>query len=133
MPIHCSYKKLTELSHWLIVNFVVSFAVPLLIISACYSQIIWKISKPMTSGKILSLRPGFLFQCCFFCVGTTSQSSNRTRKRITYMVTALVLVFFVCWFPYYVFNLARVNDLKVSKYTCDFLRHFTLVLAYMNR
>ncbi|XP_076812746.1 somatostatin receptor type 2-like isoform X2 [Clavelina lepadiformis] len=109
----CSIKEDKELSLWFICNFFLAFILPLVIICVCYAQILRKISQPMA-------------------VGSKSSRSNKTRKRVTYMVTALVTVFVTCWLPYHAFNLSRVNDSQLTANACTALQHFTLIFAYLS-
>nr|XP_039272555.1 somatostatin receptor type 2-like [Styela clava] len=98
---------------WIVCNFVLAFAVPLVIICVSYALIIRRILKPMV-------------------IGTKSQKSNKTRKRVTIMVTALVSAFIICWLPYHAFHLARLNDVRMFAQACENISNFTIVLAYSN-
>lgn len=98
---------------WIVCNFVLAFVVPLLVICLSYALIIRRILKPMV-------------------IGTKSQKSNKTRKRVTIMVTALVSAFIICWLPYHAFHLARLNDVRLFARACENISNFTIVLAYSN-
>lgn len=97
---------------WLICNFVLAFLLPLIIICVSYGLIIRRIVRPTVVGE--------------------KGKSNKTRKRVTIMVSALVSAFIICWLPYHTFQLARLNDTVMFAETCKIISNFTIVLAYAN-
>ena len=68
-----------------------------------------------------------------FYLAANAKKKQRRNKKITSMVTSMIVVFIFCWLPYHCFKLSQVNDNQMSKYDCDRASHVTLLFAYMNR
>ncbi|XP_073684473.1 somatostatin receptor type 2 [Garra rufa] len=55
----------------------------------------------------------------------TSMESHRFEKQVTKMVVAVVLVFGICWVPFYVFNFCSLHQIDL---VLDFTRGFEFVV-----
>uniref|UniRef100_F6UYC8 G-protein coupled receptors family 1 profile domain-containing protein n=1 Tax=Ciona intestinalis TaxID=7719 RepID=F6UYC8_CIOIN len=95
------------------IKFVIGFVIPFIIISACYIMIIVKLQQP--SGA-----------------KTRSRQAERTRRKITRMVVALVIAFFICRLPFYVWHLVLIPGVDVSPGVCHDVRDFTFCLGFIN-
>ncbi|KAL1263850.1 hypothetical protein QQF64_004205 [Cirrhinus molitorella] len=56
---------------------------------------------------------------------SSSMESHRFEKQVTKMVVAVVLVFGICWLPFYVFNFCSLHQLHL---VLDFARGFEFVV-----
>ncbi|CAJ1081187.1 somatostatin receptor type 2-like [Xyrichtys novacula] len=93
-------------------TFLVGFFLPLTVICMCYLLIVVKV-------KSSSLR-----------VGSTKR--KRSERKVTRMVSIVVVVFVLCWLPFYIFNVTSVTSsikpTSAVKSTFDFV----VVLGYAN-
>merc|ERR1739838_2891 len=94
-------------------NFTGAFLVQLLIIVACYISILIRLSKPLSNG-------------------TKSSNSVNARKRVTKMVVLLVTSFIVCWMPYHIFSLGKINGYDLSVEGCKNAQEIVSLIAFGN-
>jgi len=93
--------------------FVSGFVIPFTIITLCYTFIVMKILKP-TEMKTRSLQ------------------AERKRRKVTRMVIAMVLCFFFCWLPNYVFHMIKMKGITLNMMHCNLIRDITFILAFAN-
>ncbi|XP_069494510.1 somatostatin receptor type 1 [Ambystoma mexicanum] len=97
---------------WLVVfvvyTFLMGFLFPVIAICMCYILIIFKI-------RVVALKAGW-------------QQRKRSERKITLMVMTVVMVFVVCWMPFYVVQLVNVfveqDDATISQ--------LSVILGYAN-
>ncbi|XP_039272320.1 somatostatin receptor type 5-like isoform X2 [Styela clava] len=63
---------------------------------------------------------------------TASTSQRQYRRRVTFMVLALVSLFAVSWVPWYAVMMARIPGFPLSPEGCAKLGNFTRILSYLN-
>ncbi|XP_069841018.1 chemerin-like receptor 1 [Dendropsophus ebraccatus] len=86
-------------------QFVLSFLLPFIIIVFCYIMIVWRVKRRNNTVSYLPLRT----------------------------IGAVVLVFFVCWFPSHLFFLILIFGTSVSiSYVDDSIYLFTILLVILN-
>ncbi|XP_006813726.1 somatostatin receptor type 5-like [Saccoglossus kowalevskii] len=97
-------------------GFVTGFCVPLAIISVCYASIVIHLTQLNCRDNILNKRP-------------------HRSHRVTIMVLLVVLLFIVCWLPFWVVHILRLFE-RFNNYniTMPFLIafYFSLCLSYAN-
>lgn len=59
--------------------------------------------------------------------------AERTRRKVTRMVVALVVAFFVCWLPFHVLHMLQIPGIKVRRNICRRMSDFTFCLGFANR
>nr|XP_002120222.3 somatostatin receptor type 2-like [Ciona intestinalis] len=111
--LNCKHPDSKTFHAVIIFTFVIGFVIPFIIISACYIMIIVKLQQP--SGA-----------------KTRSRQAERTRRKITRMVVALVIAFFICRLPFYVWHLVLIPGVDVSPGVCHDVRDFTFCLGFIN-
>ncbi|XP_056308528.1 somatostatin receptor type 2 [Danio aesculapii] len=97
---------------FMIYTFFLGFFLPLMVICLCYLLIIIKVKS---SG-----------------IKVSSSKRRYSEKKVTRLVSVVVLVFLFCWLPFYIFNMTSVTG-TVSD--TPFLRSvfaFVVVLGYAN-
>ncbi|XP_051888903.1 somatostatin receptor type 2-like [Pristis pectinata] len=92
--------------------FVLGFALPFTVISLCYILLLVKIKATVGSSQ--------------------SPESVRSEKKITVMVVAIVVVFAVCWLPFYTINICVISSSISWNFSLRSLFEFTVVLSYFN-
>lgn len=82
----CAILNLTDTQHYayLFVTVICGFLLPLLIISVCYITLMFQISS--------STLP----------ISSDGSAAQRAQKRVSVLVVSVIVVFVVCWLPYYV-------------------------------
>ena len=104
---------------YVIYMFIVIYATPVIIISVCYATMLHKLYTQVVPGGALS--------------GEAQERQGRQRRKITYMVLTVVIVFTVCWFPFHLVNLwQRVGQSYPVSKAGKNLKIFARVLAYSN-
>lgn len=94
------------------------YIVPLTIITYCYTRILAKVSKDM------------IIQNAQFCESlTTSQrlEAMQRKRRVNYILIAMVVTFIGCWFPLTAVNMAKDFDVET-----DFMRRQQFLVALMS-
>ncbi|XP_051789407.1 somatostatin receptor type 5 [Erpetoichthys calabaricus] len=91
---------------------VIGFFGPLLVISLCYLLIVIKI-------KSSSLR-------------VTSVRRRNCERKVTRMVVVIVLVFVICWLPFYILNIVNLIVLLPEEPVVMGIYFFGVVLSYAN-
>ncbi|XP_017210358.2 somatostatin receptor type 2 [Danio rerio] len=97
---------------FMIYTFLLGFFLPLMVICLCYLLIIIKVKS---SG-----------------IKVSSSKRRYSEKKVTRLVSVVVLVFVFCWLPFYIFNMTSVTG-TISD--TPFLRSvfaFVVVLGYAN-
>lgn len=92
--------------------FLLSFLVPVAIISVCYSLMV----KRLRSVRILS----------------GSKEKDRNLRRITRMVLVVVAAFVVCWTPIQIMALAQSLGFNLGSVQTVVFMHFCIALGYVN-
>uniref|UniRef100_A0A667Y925 Nociceptin receptor n=1 Tax=Myripristis murdjan TaxID=586833 RepID=A0A667Y925_9TELE len=92
--------------------FLLSFLIPVAIISICYSLMV----KRLRSVRILS----------------GSKEKDRNLRRITRMVLVVVAAFVVCWTPIQIMALAQTLGFNLGSLFTVVLMHFCIALGYVN-
>ncbi|XP_072037435.1 somatostatin receptor type 5-like [Amphiura filiformis] len=88
----CTIKGLNtqqQFNMYLFSNFVVGFILPLIIILICYITLMFKIyasTLPITSD---------------------GSAAQRAQKRVSFLVVSVIIVFIICWLPYYVVQIVN--------------------------
>lgn len=90
------------------------FFAPLLVICLCYFLIIVKLRS---SGRKVQV---------------ASSKRKKSEQKVTRMVVIVVLVFVLCWLPFYVLNIANVVDPLPNDQSLFGLYFFVVVLSYAN-
>ncbi|XP_074519461.1 somatostatin receptor type 2-like [Halichoeres trimaculatus] len=93
-------------------TFLVGFLLPLTVICMCYLLIIVKV-------KSSGLRVG-------------SSKRKHSERKVTRMVSIVVVVFVLCWLPFYVFNVASVTSCISPTSALKSTFDFVVVLGYTN-
>ncbi len=93
-------------------TFFLGFFLPLIIISMCYLLIVIKV-------KSSGMR-----------VGSTKR--KRSERKVTRMVSIVVVVFVLCWLPFYVFNVTSVTGTVPTTTVLKSTFDFVVVLGYAN-
>ncbi|XP_018426048.1 PREDICTED: chemokine-like receptor 1 [Nanorana parkeri] len=107
--VHCKYNYDIDASMATsITRFIIGFVLPLTVIVSCYTVILLHIRRNYTT------------------------MSNKPLK----MIAAVIIVFFVCWFPYHIFSLLQLSIKYGGKnYFKDVVligKHFSTSIAIMN-
>ncbi|KAK1793809.1 hypothetical protein P4O66_001535 [Electrophorus voltai] len=92
--------------------FFVGFFLPLVVICLCYLFIVIKVRS---SG----MRVG-------------SSKRKRSERKVTRMVSIVVVVFVLCWLPFYMFNVASVTGSLTATPVLKSTFDFVVVLGYAN-
>ncbi|XP_051529522.1 somatostatin receptor type 2-like [Myxocyprinus asiaticus] len=93
-------------------TFFLGFFLPLIVISLCYLLIVIKVKS---SGM----------RVC-------STKRKRSERKVTRMVSIVVVVFVLCWLPFYVFNVTSVTGTVPSTSVLKSTFDFVVVLGYAN-
>ncbi|XP_028821571.1 somatostatin receptor type 2 [Denticeps clupeoides] len=93
-------------------TFLLGFFLPLVVISLCYLLIVVKV-------KSSGIRVG-------------SSKRKRSERKVTRMVSIVVVVFVMCWLPFYVFNVTSVMSSISTTAALKSTFEFVVVLAYAN-
>lgn len=93
-------------------TFIVGFLLPLTVICMCYLLIIVKV-------KSSGVR-----------VGSTKR--KHSERKVTRMVSIVVVVFVLCWLPFYVFNVTSVISSIIPTSAAKSTFDFVVVLGYTN-
>lgn len=93
-------------------TFLVGFFLPLTVICLCYIFIIVKVKS---SGMRVS-----------------STKRKRSERKVTRMVSIVVVVFVLCWLPFYIFNLTSVTSSIEPTSAIKSAFDFVVVLGYVN-
>lgn len=111
---------------------ILSFFGPLVVICLCYLLIVIRVNT--------SLRPSFKFtrdvsSKSVFQVRSASMRAGLTKRRrserkVTRMVVVMVLVFLICWLPFFVTNI--VNLIHIIPLANNTLYFITVNLTYLN-
>ncbi|XP_076820904.1 somatostatin receptor type 2-like [Clavelina lepadiformis] len=113
MKVLCKHADSKTFHVFLIFTFVVGFVIPFFIITICYIMIIMRLLQPSeTRGR--------------------SKQAERTRRKVTRMVIVLVITFFICWLPFYVWHLIQIRGIRANIGVCHNVRDFTFCLGYAN-
>ncbi|XP_076820097.1 somatostatin receptor type 2-like isoform X2 [Clavelina lepadiformis] len=139
----CKHKPYDNLKLWVLINFVVAFALPVAILLICYSLILWRVLHPAVrqvkreSYRRKSLDVSSRGKSRWSSISSSSSrfSSNglRQKYRVTGIVVSLVIFFILCWLPYYVEMLWRFDGLPFADgEKCKRIHQITVLLAYSN-
>lgn len=109
----CKHPNSRTFHVFIIFTFVTGFVLPFSIITICYAMIVAKLLQPSETRS-------------------RSRQADRTRRKVTRMVVALVVVFFVCWLPFYIWHLVQIRGVHVRPGTCSIVRDFTFCLGFAN-
>ncbi|XP_048411242.1 melanin-concentrating hormone receptor 1-like isoform X2 [Stegostoma tigrinum] len=101
----------TDIYWFTLYQFMVAFAIPLVVICVMYFKILQHMSMSVAPLPQRSLR-------------------MRTRK-VTHMAVAICSTFFVCWGPYYIFQLVHLSIEKPSL-AFFYMYNFAISLGYAN-
>ena len=108
-----------EVKAYTVFIFITINVIPVIVLSFFYICILWKLWNP---DKRLTLE-----------VPTSSRSQKpknfvqKTRRKTTTMLLTVVLVFFLFWFPYNMFNLLLTFG-NQADFNIDILRHASSIL-----
>uniref|UniRef100_UPI00398E76BA somatostatin receptor type 2-like n=1 Tax=Pristiophorus japonicus TaxID=55135 RepID=UPI00398E76BA len=97
---------------FIVYTFVLGFAIPFTIISLCYILLLLRIRTALVSSH-----------------STEAESSE---KKITSMVVAIVVVFAICWLPFYAINICVVFLPVPDTFAMRKLFEFMVALSYFN-
>jgi len=100
---------------WKIIQFVLYFIIPFIIITISYFFIVRKLR--LSENKVAT---------------SVGQRTARVRKRVTRMVAILVVCFVCCWFPHHVMQIVKIKGLQMDYKICDTLTQVFTALAYAN-
>ncbi|XP_078257462.1 somatostatin receptor type 5-like [Rhinoraja longicauda] len=92
--------------------FAVGFALPFAVISLCYILMLVKMKTTLVSRH--------------------SPESASSEKRLTRMVVTIVVVFAICWLPFYAINICVVFMTIPEHVSLGKLFQFTVALSYFN-
>ncbi|XP_060794772.1 somatostatin receptor type 2-like [Neoarius graeffei] len=93
-------------------TFLLGFFLPLIVICLCYLFIVIKVKS---SG-----------------VRVCSSKRKRSERKVTCMVSIVVVVFVLCWLPFYMFNVASVTGTLIPTPVLKSTFDFVVVLGYAN-
>nr|XP_026690597.1 C3a anaphylatoxin chemotactic receptor-like isoform X2 [Ciona intestinalis] len=112
----CSHKHQKKVyKTWLVVDFVVGFVLPFIVITISYVMIVKRLQT--SEDKIANM---------------TGKRTISMRKRVTRMVAVLVVCFVVCWLPNHLFTLAKIRGLDLSVTPCYGIEHFLVAFSFSN-
>lgn len=126
---------------FLSLNFTLMFAIPLLLMTACYTLIILRLrqtrlrsnsctnEEASTSAAPESIRGK---KRAKRSKSAASAKAEKNRSRVTVMCAALVLSFLVCWLPYHSVHLAKMKGIPGSTEHCLKLSSVASLLGYLN-
>ncbi|XP_070542783.1 G-protein coupled receptor 54-like [Ptychodera flava] len=116
----CASKFPTDAGHTIYYTYlvVVSYLVPLVIISCCYYQILRRILQSTQSNGIVPYDP-------------KETRKRQRRRKVIRMVLIMVSLFAICWAPLHGVNLWQIHTNDTSHPTVH-IRTFALCLAYAN-
>ncbi|KAL7870135.1 hypothetical protein AOLI_G00141230 [Acnodon oligacanthus] len=104
--------KNTYYTAFIFYTFFLGFFLPLIVICLCYLLIVIKVK---TSGMRVS-----------------SSKRKRSERKVTRMVSIVVVVFVLCWLPFYMFNVAAVTGTLIPTPVLKSTFDFVVVLGYAN-
>ncbi|KAF4085415.1 hypothetical protein AMELA_G00118320 [Ameiurus melas] len=93
-------------------TFLMGFFLPLIVICLCYLLIVIKVKS---SG-----------------VRVCSSKRKRSERKVTRMVSIVVVVFVLCWLPFFMFNVASVTGTLIPTPVLKSTFDFVVVLGYAN-
>ncbi|MCJ8738220.1 hypothetical protein PDJAM_G00033050 [Pangasius djambal] len=93
-------------------TFLLGFFLPLIVICLCYLLIVIKVKS---SG-----------------VRVCSSKRKHSERKVTRMVSIVVIVFVLCWLPFYMFNVASVTGTLIPTPVLKSTFDFVVVLGYAN-
>ncbi|XP_039269644.2 somatostatin receptor type 2-like [Styela clava] len=115
-PFICEHESQSDhYKSWLIIDFIIAFMIPFLVIVVSYVKI-------LTHLKTAEDKIGH----------TATNKAVKMRKRVTRMVAALVVCFTVCWLPHHLFMLARIKGFHSTVPVCHGIEEFFVALAFSN-
>lgn len=113
LVLQCRHPESRQFHVFIIVTFVLGFILPFNIITVSYAMIVAKLLQPSESRS-------------------RSRQADRTRRKVTRMVVALVVTYFVCWSPFYIWHIVMIKGLHLKLGTCHNVRDFTFCLGFAN-
>ena len=90
--------------HFTITVFLVTFAVPLILLSFTYGSIVFKIFRHSTPGNADLARDRAQHSSkvkVFWCKGINRQLTNGSLFQIIKMLSTIVMLFLFCWLPWH--------------------------------
>ncbi|XP_039248722.1 somatostatin receptor type 2-like isoform X2 [Styela clava] len=136
----CSYAASGQAwSTYLIFNFVAMFILPLLVMSACYSLIAFRlrrsrIRRSTSANEVAGVELTELENEQRNRESPIGRVQNeKSRIRITFTCFILVLLFLVCWLPFHAVHLAKIRGIpgKSSEY-CRWIAMISSLFGYVN-
>lgn len=139
----CSYAGAGLGWKWFILfNFVVMFAIPLAVMTACYAMIVLRLKRTRIRSESYTREEAALSSVSQSIRGifrrrkrlssAASVRAERNRTRVNFMCGALVVTFTVCWLPYHTIHLAKMRGIPGSAEMCFNISAVAAVLAYLN-
>jgi len=98
-------------------NFVITFLVPMIVLTFTYGRIAYQIKKSMIKPNASNDAPS---------------KSSKDRAKITLTCGLLVLCFLFCWLPFYTIHLAKLDGISVSAHTCNLLSQIGFLFGALN-
>ncbi|XP_072028786.1 G-protein coupled receptor 54-like [Amphiura filiformis] len=100
-------------------TFIVIYVIPLTIICVCYSSMLIKLWVQVVPDAVTNAQ--------------AQERQTRQKRKITYMILVVVIVFTVCWMPFHVINLwIRVGGNYPRTKAATSMVTFARCLAYAN-
>ncbi|KAF7217019.1 apelin receptor B [Nothobranchius furzeri] len=117
-----------------------------LVVSTKPEENLWIAGLSISSSALGFLLPFLAMMVCYCFIGctinhhfNTLRKEDQRKRRLLKIITTLVVVFAVCWFPFHIVKSAdALSYLDLFPTTCDFLRFLLLAhpyatcLAYIN-
>ena len=110
----------TASEQYTLVLFGLLYAFPLVLISVLYSCVVYKVWVRQVPGNVTA---------------PNQQLELQTKKRVLKMLITVVVVFTLCWLPYYVYLLLHFIEVQQTGYICDSsfdMQFFGLFLGHTN-
>lgn len=95
---------------FLIYTFILGFALPFTVMTVSYTALL----RTLRSQRLQARSP--------------THESHRLERQVTKMVVAVVVVFGVCWMPFYAFNFCALNGFYLLTFARGF--EFVVLLSY---
>jgi len=119
-------------------NFVFLYILPFLVMSVTYGLIIRKLSHASLVDNKTSVKKS-LSSFTSNADAKNKEKQNRShknlKKRVSLMCASLVITFAVCWLPYHILHIAKLNFIKIPEsqgHICRNLRRFATAMAFVS-
>ncbi|CAH1274146.1 MCHR1 [Branchiostoma lanceolatum] len=106
-----SFPEAKDIYWFTIYQFILAFAIPVVIITFCYANVFRKLKQ---------------------VVNPAASNAEKKTKKVAKMVLVVVIVFLVCWLPYYVIALVNMQMSSGPSYAFLVAYFVSICLGYAN-